>query len=652
MPKQMLKWIIAGAFFSNSVFADHMVSAYNTPPPQANALDNLVVVSNPHSPRNCGIDILEIGFKNDKMPNPDFHIALMRDIYDPTYGPMPPQVRKIYDYNMPSNLFWSSESPEEAEEPYAIVNRATHKKVIVAKLIWNLASFLTTVVPFFGVGYYVTDELIEMYVRRNQYHRRQTTQLLNTIIEQKPEAFQGILGINEVKSVVAVGEEYSFEGLFLNPAVSELVWQYNQDARHSLRAQNYSRLINILNREGLVARPISSDFLVVYYDPNRRYAREFNTLYTDLDKLPNISDFNGGKLVPIGIYAIGQIDQRVLTLDFTDSKRIRNRKIFDYMAGLGVKAGVTFLPMPFSLVVFATDKGIHFVLSKAGLNVLTDIIESEAELAMLFQTGIAQLDKQIIDQAKEQQERNQINVLIRRDGKPETNRKNNMLMAENFLKYHGNDLCEEVDSRREKEYREDFLSFWERGKRAFSKLMPFVSNESLVRDREKIISERYDTIKSRHILNDFIMRPASNSDDVVAALHTVSLARDPDDADLIAKIIEYPRTEKIELAAIEAAKIHRHGNLLDSLIKFLNSYNYDSEILASDHSLSLAFEAIASLDYTKVIPILPTYRKAISFLEEKSNDPSLARSKNELERIKNKLNSDLKTYKEQLWRGQ
>ncbi len=654
MHKQKLNLILAGILFSNSVFADHMVSTYPTPAAQPNALDSLVIASNPYSPRRCGVDVIEIGFKNDKMPNADFHVALMRDTYDSTFGQIPPQIRKIYDYNMPSDIFWStSAKPEDAEEPYAIVNRATHKKMIVAKLIWNLAAFLSSAVPYFGVGYYITDELVETYVRRNQYHRRQTTQFLNTIIEQKPQSLEGILDMNELKSIVAVGEEYSFEGLFLNPQVSEIVWEYNQDVRHSLRAQNYSRLINILNREGLIARPISPDFLVVYYDPNRKYAREFNTLYTDLDQLPKISNTKSdGKLIPIGIYAIGQLDQRVLTLDFMDSTRIRNRKVLDYMAYLGVKAGVTFLPLPFSLVVFAADKGVHFTLNKAGLNILTDIIETEAELAMLLQTGIAQLSPEIVESAKKQQEKNQLNPLLRWDGKPETNRKHNIVMAENFLKYHGDDLCEEVDSRREKEYRDDFLTFWEKGKRVFKNLLPFVSNESLVKEREKIISERFDIVKARQILRSANTRQNLKNDEVVEALRVVSLARDPDDTSLIAKLIEFPKTESIELAAIEAAKNHGHGDLLDALIKFLNSYTYDSEILANDGALNAAFQAIASLEYKKVIPIMPTYRKAIDFVEEKSNDPKLVASKANLERIKNKLKSDLRTYKEQQWRGQ
>jgi hypothetical protein len=630
--------ILVTTLFANTVHADHLVSHNAQPASPLGAIDNLVIRSNPNSPKQCGLDVIEIGFTKDQVN--DFHVALLRDTYDKSFGPMPPQIRKVYDYNMPADLvFWRKNKPENAEEPNSIIDRTTRKKQIVVKLVWDLAQFLASSVPYFGPAYYVTDELVEAYVRRNQFHRRQATQLLNTIIEEKPEAFQGIADLNEVKNIVGIGEEYTFGGLFVNSKVAEQVWQDNQDARNVKRAQNFNRLNSILSREGLTSRRISADFLVVYYDPTRQYAREFDTLHTDLKELPKISDSNGTELVPIGIYATGQLDQRILTVDFTDPNRIRARKAIKYMVDLGVKAGVSFLPLPFSLLVFSADKGVRFVLNKYGTNILTDIIQSEAELAMILQTGIAQLSPDLIDSAKKQIENNQLNLLIKWDGKPETNRVLNMEQTANFLKYGGRGLCKEVSSLREKEYRSTFLNFWERTGRAMKSLWPFSSREEMISDREQIISERFDLVKAREILE--YSRSAS-VEDIIESLRVIGLAQDSDDAELIGKHMVDPKTEDVELAAVRSAKAHRSPDLFKYLKKLIEKYKSATpEIIRNDSSLSAAFQVIAALDYTEARQPVPSFDAAIRYLKEKNQDPKLIA----------KLTSARDAYWEQQWQG-
>ncbi len=647
-------WTLAVAYLFNQwALADHQPISQVALP--ADPLDHLVINVNPLSPSHCGVKLIEVGFRNHETQTPDFHLALLRDVYDSSFGPLPPQIRKVYDYNMPvDSKFWSaSSSPEDAEEPYDIINRATRRKQIVAKIVWDLAQFVASSVPFVGAAYYVTDELVDAYVRRNQFHRRQTTQLLNTIIENRPQAFQNIVSLDEVKNIVGTGEEYTLGGLFVNRAVAELVWQYNQDSRNSLRAQNYSRLINILSREGLEARPISRDFLVVYYNPNKAYAREFETLYTDLDDLPKISGHqNGGELVPLGIYGIGQLDQRILTTDFTDHDRIRNRKALKYLVDLGVKAGSSFLPLPFNIIVSAANKAIRFTLNKHGTNLLTDVIQNEAELAMLLQTGIAQLSPQIIDDAKAHLKHQQLNILIKADGSPERNRQKNSVQVNNFLRYNGEELCNDVGSERENEYRQSFLSWWERVGRTFSSLWPFSSKTKLERERQDVIAQRFDLVKARYILRYYDSTRRNYPDnEVITALQAVALAKNEDDVQLIAKLIEYPGTETIELAAVRAARVHQDPDLVYALMKFLESYDFDAEILRNDKSLSSAFAALLALDYAEAMQPVPRYDLAINFVEKKMQEPQLADAKSDLKKIAEQITFKRNVYVERQWQG-
>lgn len=638
-------WLLAVVTLGTSSFADHQ-PAPAAPPAKHDPLENLIIASNPLSPKQCGVDIIEVGFQVPGQ-NPDFHLALFRDNYDLSYGPIHSQIRKVYDYNMPAD----GDAPEDAEEPNSIINLASHKQQILAKVVWDLAQFAASSIPFFNSAYYVTDEIIDGYVRRNQYHRRQVTQLLNAILTKRPQALQNIISPEELKAIIGVGEEYTLGGLLVNSAVAELVWEYNQNSRHSSQAQNYSRVLSVMNREGLTVKRISDDFVVVYYDPAKQYPREFDTLYTDIGKLPKIRAANGGDLVPLGIYGIGQLDQRVLTVDFTRSDRIRNQKIFKYMVDLGVKAGASFVPFPLNLVVNVVNKVFRFTLEKSGKSLLEDILQNEAELAMLLQTGMAQLSSDIVATAQHLNNQ-QLNVFINSDGHPSTNRRDNSRQINNFLRIRGKELCSEADKAREKEYRSMYLSWWERTSRSLRSLWPFSSDNDLREERRQVISQRFDYVKARQTLKYFgsSYHPQPESE-VISALETIAELRDEDDAELISNIIENPRTETLELAAIRAARAHRHPALLKSLIGFLNRNTYDAEILRADQSLTTAFAAIKYLDYPESRYPTRDYDMAYDFIRTQTENPSLEPVKPELVKILNMLEFDRIVYMERQWQG-
>lgn len=656
--QSMLRYLILFSLTTQSVYADHF--DVGTKVVNENKPNQIIVRKHPLSPQQCGIDVIEVGVKNDVTNEIDIITGLWRDRFDTSFGDTKPVVRKIYDYSMPPNykFFYSKKNPKSADEPKDIVNIGKRRKHLVAKLVWDLAQFATMSMPYLAPIYYITDEFVDAYVRRNRFHRKQVTQLLNYVMEHDPHKLDGILDINELKQTVAAGEAYTFGGLFVNNNVADMVWEFNRDSQHALRAQNYSRLVNILNREGLVARPLTRDYVVVYIDPTKEYARDLDTVHTDLSELPKIKDVNGTKLIPVAIYSIGQNSQRTINLDFIEKNRIRNRKALKYLVDLGVKAGVSFVALPYSLLIYITDKGVRFTLDKYGVNALSDSIDSEAELAMILQSGIAQissnpeLQPEQVEQAKKQLNSQQLNIFVRMDGKPESNRKANEIQMSNFLQYHSKELCDEANSDREKDYKQNYLTWPERTSRFWRTMMPFLSEEELAKERQLTIAERHEVISARKLLRFYDPnRKSVPETEVVRALYILANNRSDEDTDIITRIMLNPGTEGIELAAVGAARKHGSSDFAKPLSKLLEGYEFNSEVLNTDPTIVEAVQALSSLRYNDAGRPDYHYTIALNILNKKLSSPNLSESRAELTKVINKLNFEQGLIMERQWSG-
>jgi hypothetical protein len=281
--------------------------------------------------------------------------------------------------------------------------------------------------------------------------------------------------------------------LLVSEGFEELVYHYQLNARRANRSQSFGTLLGSVNREGLVAKPILRDFVAVYYDPNSPPARDFDSDFLDLKDMRRVRDVTGRELIPLGIYGIGQARTRVNAIDFTSEDKLRNRKIFRFLADLGGDAGAIFVPFPFSILVKAGKQGIGFVLNKGGRSSLEDMLKTEAELAALIDSGLAAVDPTFLDTVRNQLDHQNTNIFRAREMESRAHQQVNVTKMHEYLERTPEDLCQEVREKREKDFRGQYLSLGENITRVLHSILAGISKEvetELVQKRTQIIRER------------------------------------------------------------------------------------------------------------------------------------------------------------------
>lgn len=587
----------------------------------------LKVRFHPLSPRSCGIDIIEVG---TELPSGRFdaQIALLRDRYDETYPGISPKIRRVFSYNLgPLRIFSNTSALEQdrmkislstsAEQPPAeldfspslppeILNLDTVKGHMVGKLLYEIArsAAISFGNIYTGLAAVTIDQFVDAYLHKRQYHRTRALYTLQLLDEGAYPDLKQFLDPTELRRAIAVGTEFNPKGLLITQRYQDFVYSSQMDTRRENRVRNFANLLSAVNREGFIAQPLFRDFVMVYFDPSRDRARASEMIYTDIDMAPENallrkqSRLTRDGLLPVGIYAIGKSSDRLLNLDFLEKGRVRHRKYVQILTEIAVQTGVVFVPFPFSMMLRASREGATLVLNKEGTHLLTSVLDTEAELAALLDSGVAQFDESLLSEIRSDLETQKVNLFLAMEQKAEFNRVQNAAAMTDFLARGSTELCEEIAEQRNSEFTSEYLSVTERFTNSLSRfwnMITFTSNpKNESRERTRIIVERSPLIEARDMIHDFdaVARPF-DPEHLMTSLALLGKTKEASDAALIGKMLRMHTDPTVIRSTLTAALENKHPRLVDPLVEFLATFDLAAKL--DVRTLDLARQAILAL---------------------------------------------------------
>jgi hypothetical protein len=544
---------------------------------------NLTIQKHRKSP-NCGIDFLEIGSAKGGRFEPQF--ALLLDRYDSSYPGVHPKVRKIYSYFLPEEKksLHKKRSGEKSHnstyaQPPLVLDLDAPKRSIVLKLTYDLVQtlILSASAGIAAPATFTTDQFVEGYLQKREYHLHRAIYAIKLLTESENPKLEKTVPKEELQRILAYGEERGIKGLLLDKSNVQAVTQHHEDVRNLNRSTNFANLLSVLNAEGLIAQPLFKDFVVVYYDPQKKYARNIDLEYSDLQVQPesislrNNAHWKKTGVIPLGIYSIGAESNRLLTVDFSDPNRMKERKMIRYLTRVGTDTGTTFIPFPFSLILTVSSEGAKFLLNKSGKNLLESVLQSEAELAQLIDSGFVEIDPLLLKEAKKGLDDQKTNFFLSSQNSMKKNRSLNEKNASVFLQSRGKQICENIEIAREKEFREEYLSQGESMGRGFSKIWNSLSGKknSYETSRKEIIEERAPLVNARNLLESYDPSEISLPVDLLMpAIEEIGKAKMRQDSPLLGRILLDNVDTELESAILRAITTHKNGNLA----KFLDMY--------------------------------------------------------------------------------
>jgi hypothetical protein len=568
---------------------------------------NLAVRVNPLSPNTCGVAVIEVGVKDPVTSRFEPHLALLRDTFDQTFPGIAPKIRRIYSYNMPVSInkklverpaYMKGRTvvvPKMALPP-VVVDADHFRAEILGKLLFLLTRTVVTTMgnPIASAGVLTVDQFVEHIIKKRAFFRSQAVYMLQLIASSSNQELKKYFAPGELERLIAVGADAEYKDILISKDYQDFVYLAQNDQVRQTRVQNFANLLFSLNREGLIAQPLFRDFVMVYYDPKKEYARKIDLAYTDFVVSPESAVLQKRALVtkkgllPLGIFAIGGSADRLLQYDFLKPERMSEREWAQYLARLGRNIGTAFIPFPFSLMVTVTKSGAEFVLKKAGKDILVDKLKTEGELLALLNSGVVSLDPQLVATVKSQLESSKEQALLTNDmigmALPDHGgeriadfRQQHDANMNAYLRKRGSSLCKEVSALREGEFRDEYLSFgesFERGFQNFLKFFGFSSDDEYKEERKQIIQARTRLIEARRVLNSynpFIL--FQFNDKIIESLQVVAQARDPQDVELLGHAMRKFSDPELLSATMKAAMDHGNGNLYSPIVAYLEKFD-------------------------------------------------------------------------------
>jgi hypothetical protein len=565
---------------------------------------NLTIQKHRKSP-SCGIDFLEIGSSKGGKFEPQF--ALLLDRYDSSYPGVNPKVRKIYSYYLPEEmksvhkkkLGQKSQASSYAQPPL-VLDLDAPKRSIVLKLTYDLVQslILSTSAGIAAPATFTTDQFVEGYLQKREYHLHRAIYAIKLLTESEDPKLEKSIPKEELHRILAHGDERGIKGLLLDKSNVEAVTQHHEDIRNLNRSTNFANLLSVLNAEGLIAQPLFKDFVVVYYDPQKKYARNIDLQYSDLDIQPesislrNNAHWKKTGVIPLGIYSIGAESNRLLTVDFSDPARMKERKMIRYLTQVGTDTGTTFIPFPFSLILTVSAEGAKFLLNKSGKNLLESILQSEAELAQLIDSGFVEIDPLLLKEAKKGLDDQKTNFFLSSQKSMAKNRAQNAKNATVYLQSRNKQICENIENAREKEFREEYLTTGESVGRGFFKVWGSLTGKKNTEqaNRKEIIEERAPLVNARNLLESYDPSEISLPIELLTpAIEEVGKAKKREDVPLLGRILLDNVEPELESPILQAINDHKNGNLA----KFLDLYLEENPNAATREFL----KALKQLNY-------------------------------------------------------
>ncbi len=567
------------------------------------------------SPLHCGVDFIDIGLiADDQSFIPQSLLAY--DQYDETYLGATPKVRYLYSYNIPYKPHYKrkrnpvkrsvikSIREEVPGPPPLIIGKSARKTEIINRILWKLGHFLGTTFPVTRAPTLITSAILNEVFKVLEYHRTRSLYQLGIMIDEKNQSLLNLVEQDHLKRVIGLGSTYSASGLLITERFYKVVADYQSLTNRMYRTSGFSKLISILNREGLIAHPINKDFIIVYYDKNKRYARDYEGLHTDLSKVPTKITSNGRTLVPLGIFSLTQIDKRLKVVDFQDKNGLKDRKTMRYLEKTARLTATAFIPFPFSLIIYKAHAASRIIVDKNGTHFYDSLVASEAELAALLDSGVAQLSPEMIEESRDALQYNRrVTSKAYNEYRFDEYREKNQQMTDLYLNQRQNDICKHFENLREKEFSKTYLEGPEKIARSFQKFISQFSKngkERFGQNRKEIIQERQSLVDARFILKDFDESLQNYEHDlVINALKRIELEASNSDIAVVKRYITGAIDENIELAALDAAKAIASERFYKTLKNKINSFYLYEGLYKDSLVMQKAIQAFAALNISK-----------------------------------------------------
>ncbi len=179
-----------------------------------------------------------------------------------------------------------------------------------------------------------------------------------------------------------------------NQEESKLYYQKHLEFKTEVQSINMGKLTQRANEENLVVEVVSRDLAILLYDPNSEmHVNGYDDLLLNTRK--SLKEYNGTKLVALGVFTTIDSAGPTKVVDFERSKNpIKNERItkfLDFGVGLGLSfISSNYITTPLNVGNFFTK----LVLKKSGKVYQKNLIESEATLKALLDSGVIELDPQ------------------------------------------------------------------------------------------------------------------------------------------------------------------------------------------------------------------------------------------------------------------
>lgn len=582
----------------------------------------------PNMLNSCDTQIIEIGPTSQNSFNPQF--AMLRDTWGSGYQGLPPKIRMVYDYRMDPFFVSDSSFFKTISKFFATIltlgteaNSAIPAPVLmdmdhyqahsVKHIIYEL---FVTAAKFANIGalplyapVLPADEVITAYRNNQERLRAGFTYDLQLMLDENNTSLAHLVGQSEIQKLIARGDNYAnLKGWTLDKDIfAQRVYKFrNVIATQRNRSENSANLLFRLNAINLDALPLNKDFVLVVCDPARNAdCSKVNLSITDLSPVSAKTPVVDGLYI-MGLFALNKPDGRLLIGDFDSQQRLRNRTIIKDLYDIGEKLNTLFLPLPLSIVITASEEGVKFFVSKSGNKTFSDILDSQAEIEQLLDSGLVhsgliQFDGDVVRTIRQQIEIGKFNIFTNTATQEEAYRKTNAANVARFVDAKSPQICKKVGAERQSDFNSMFLAAHDV---LFTKVTNVFKTATLQRPtsaasaekRNKIISEKYPIMAAREILKNYSPSQATDSvDDVVHSLTVLGTARQAQDVAIISKTLLNTKGDyDIESAALLSIGYHGNKRFLATLQTYFQQF--DPKLAALDEThMKLAFAAVKQI---------------------------------------------------------
>ena len=412
---------------------------------------------------------------------------------------------------------------------------------------------------------------------------------------------------DEMKRLLLAGQNIlQLRKLFVDRTLAPKAWDWSAQTLRANADHNETRLSFVLERagqRGLLLERWGDHFATLKWhrDGLPEVVTWLDSVHLDvkghqlLDGVPTsdererlrqglndtVGDADVERYVTVAVYDLMNSNQdKVKVVDGVSGPRdSAQRKYVQVFHSIGLDFGGSLLSLGPKVLMDVVDRGINLLFNKRGVMILYDHLEeSEAELFASLNSRLRDVpddtrDRLRIEGALHAQN---INLFTGREGDAHANRITNAARMTTYLQEHGQQLCEEVNSARDTDFRAEYLTQAESievGLRHLVGWLPGLPHRDGRGQWAALIKERLPAIEARRTLRlyDPEKYGSSKVPEVRAALATLAVLHDRQDVTILGQVLHRTAEESVMTSSLEAMAAHGDAELSASIGEWLGT---------------------------------------------------------------------------------